>query len=338
MSPDSLGSDESNNITDMANRTVQIPGNVNSVIATSPPMTTLIYMLAPDKLEAVNFVWTDEELKYVPSQYKNYPVVGGWFGSQDGNYEEFIATEPDIIIESIDEGMGVDLSTVEERQKKFGIIPVIAVVDNTNLTKIGESISFMGVILNEEEKAQKLTDFNNRYLNQIKDIPQENKKTVYYAQSVDGLQTDSSGSSHSQLIDICGGINVADTLFAKGTGTVQVSMEQVIAWNPEVIITTDPVFYSKVYSDPNWAEIDAVKNKEVYLSPQSPFKWFDRPPGANTIIGIPWTAKVIYPDEYKDLNLKEAVQEFYSEFYHIDLDDSEVSKILTDSGINKNNL
>lgn len=339
MSPDSLNTSENRNITDMANRTVEMPGTVNSVIATSPPMTTLIYMLAPDKLKGVNFVWTDEELEFVPSKYQNFPVVGGWFGSQDGNYEQFIASEPDIIIESIDPGMGVDISTVYERQVKFGVIPVIAVVDNTNLTKIEDSISFMGIILNEEDKSQKLIDFNNRHLNQIKDIPEADKKRVYYAQSTDGLETDPSGSSHAQLIDIVGGINVADlVVMGQGTGTVQVSMEQVMAWNPEVIITTDPTFYSNVYSDPNWATIDAVKNKEVYLSPQSPFKWFDRPPGANTIIGVPWTAKVIYPDEYKDLDLVETVQEFYEEFYHVELSDSEAETILINSGIKKENL
>ena len=112
-SPSSMSSSGNQTITDMANRTVNIPGEINRVVATSPPMTTIMYMLAPEKLAGVNFQWTDEELKYVPDQYKDkFPVVGGWFGSQDGNYEEFIASEPDFVVESIDEGMGVDLSTV----------------------------------------------------------------------------------------------------------------------------------------------------------------------------------------------------------------------------------
>ncbi|WP_409200080.1 iron ABC transporter substrate-binding protein [Methanobrevibacter sp. DSM 116169] len=341
MSPDAINTNGSKNITDMINRTVQVPGTVNSVAATSPPMTTMIYMIAPEKLTGVNFVWTDEELKYVSNEYKNLPVIGGWFGSQDGNYEEFIASEPDVIIEAIDEGMGVDSSTVKERQSKFGSIPVVAVEDSTNVSAIGKSISFLGKAIDSEDKANELIEFNNKYLDKVKEvdasIPDDKRKTVYYAESVDGLETDTLGSSHSQLITLCGGINVADT-GENNSGTIQVSIEQVIKWNPDVIITTDPTFYEKVYSDPNWANIDAVKNKEVYLSPQSPFKWFDRPPGANTIIGVPWTAKVIYPDEYGDLDLKEATQEFYEEFYHVDLDDEEVEKILLGSGIKKENL
>ena len=106
----------------MVGRTVQIPASVGNVVATSPPMTTVIYMIAPEKLTAVNFQWTDDELKYIPSQYAGLPVVGGWYGTQDGSYEEFIASEPDMVIESIDEGEDGDLATVQERQDKFGEI------------------------------------------------------------------------------------------------------------------------------------------------------------------------------------------------------------------------
>lgn len=112
----------SKNITDMVGRTVQIPASVGNVVATSPPMTTVIYMIAPEKLTAVNFQWTDDELKYIPSQYAGLPVVGGGYGTQDGSYEEFIASEPDMVIESIDEGEDGDLATVQERQDKFGEI------------------------------------------------------------------------------------------------------------------------------------------------------------------------------------------------------------------------
>ena len=343
LSPSTVESQGSKNITDMINRTVEIPASVSNVVATSPPMTTVLYMIAPDKLKAVNFQWTDDELKYVPSQYANYPVVGGWYGTQDGSYEEFIATEPDVIIESIDEGGDGDASTVKERQEKFGTIPVIAVKDTTNIEKIGESILFMGEVVGAEDNANKLNDFNNKYLDIVHDksskLSDADKKTVYYAQGDDGLQTNPSHSTHGQLIDLVGGENVADSV-AQGNTTngVQVSMEQVISWNPDIIITTDPEFYASVYSDSNWGKLDAVKNHEVYLSPQSPFKWFDRPVGANMIIGVPWTAKVVYPDQYKEIDMVAATQEFYSNFYHIDLSDSDAKQLLLDSGLKESNL
>ena len=343
LTPSTVETAGSKNVTDMINRSVEIPASVSNVLATSPPMTTVLYMIAPDKLKAVNFQWTNDELKYVPNQYQNFPVVGGWYGTQDGSYEEFIAAEPDIVIESIDEGGDGDASTVKERQEKFGTIPVVAVNDTTNVEKIGDSITFMGEVVGAQDKAKQLNDFNDKYLSMVKDksskLSDSDKKKVYYAQGNDGLQTNPSHSTHGQLIDLVGGVNVADSLGqGNTTGGVQVSMEQVISWNPDKIITTDPDFYAHVYNDSNWGKIDAVKNKEVYLSPQSPFKWFDRPVGANMIVGVPWTAKVIYPDQYKDINMVDATKAFYRDFYHFDLSDDDAKQILLDSGLKESNL
>ena len=338
MSPDAVNSSGNQTVTDMANRTVSIPNDVNTIVATSPPMTTIVYMIAPEKLGGVNFQWTDEELEYVPNQYKDYPVIGGWFGSQDGNYEEFIAAGPNFVIESIDEGMGVDLSTVEERQEKFGEIPVVAVTDNTNVTKIASSIEFMGKILNAEDKASELIAFNDKYLDIVEKtsstIPEDEKKKVYYASGEDGLATYGSDSSHGQLIELVGGENVADLEVRQSGSEKTVSIEQVMAWNPDIIIATDEDFYDNVYNDSNWANVKAVKNHQVYISPQSPFKWFDRPPGANIIIGVPWVAKVIYPDQYSDIDMVDTTKEFYSKFYHYDLSDEQARDILTSSGMN----
>lgn len=343
LTPSSVETEGVKNITDMLNRTVKVPNGVNNVISTSPPMTTVLYMIAPEKLKAVNFQWTEAELKYVPSEYANLPVVGGWYGTQDGSYEEFIAAEPDVVIESIYENGDGDASTVQERQDKFGKIPVLAVKDTTNVEKIGDSISFMGKVVGAEDKAKQLNDFNNKYLDMVHDksakLSYNDKKTVYYAAGSDGLQTYPSGASHSQLIDLIGGKNVADSLNQCNTMSgVQVSIEQVIKLGPDIIITNDMNFYNKVYNDSGWAHLKAVKNKDVYVSPQSPFKWFDKPGGANRIIGVPWTAKVIYPEDYKDINMVDVTKEFYSNFYHFDLNDNQAKEILLDSGLKESNL
>jgi len=331
----SINSDSTVTVTDMVGRAVTVPIDSNRIIATSPPMTTLVYMLAPDKLIGLNYAWTESELKYVPDKYKNLPIVGGWFGRQDGNYEEILSSSPDIVIEG---AMGdVDLALVNERQEKFGVVPVVGVTDNSDVTKLAPSIIFMGKILGSEQRAEKLVQFLNSYLDKVQkvsdSIPDSQKRKVYYAEGPNGLQTDPSGSVHSQLIDIAGGKNVADLPVQDGVGQIEVSMEQVINWNPEVIITTNEEFYKKVYSDSNWANIKAVKEKKVYLAPSSPFNWFDRPPGANIIIGIPWTAKVIYPEKYSDMDLKQITKDYYHDFYNIDLSDDDVVNLLKNSGI-----
>ncbi len=112
-----------------------------------------------------------------------------------------------MVIESIDEGGDGDLATVQERQDKFGEIPVVAVNDTTDVEKVDGSITFIGDVLGAQDNAKKLTDFNDKYLDMVhqKSGQITDKKTVYYAQGNDGLQTNPSNSTHGQLIDLVGG-------------------------------------------------------------------------------------------------------------------------------------
>ena len=332
-------------ITDMANRNLSVPSPINHVLSTSPSTTIIVYMVAPDKLLAFNYQTTSEEQSLIPDKYKSLGSVGGWYGTQTGSYEQFIAMSPDVIFDSFTpSGSGSTdsgtLDTINQRQQQFGQIPDVAVADTSNISSTNPSIEFIGKLLGSADKAKKLTDFNTNMQNQVtgvvSNMSQSDKVTVYYAHGTSGLETAASGSVHSQLIDLCGGINVAN-ISDEGMWA-SVSMEQILQWNPEVIITSDPTFYANIYSNSSWSGITAVKNKRVYLSPQAPFKWFDQPVGANMIMGIPWTAKILYPDKFKSLNLTKETKEFYSEFYHYDLSDEDVNKILTSSGMNSTML
>ena len=320
-------------ITDMTGRTVHVPGEITTALATSPPVTNIIYMLAPDKLGGWNSNLTSDSKKYMPEKYQNLTVVGGWFGTYTGNPETFIAANPSIILDDVSVTKNSSSAAqINDMQQKMGSISVVAVLSSTNVTNYTPSIQFLGKILGEEGQANKLISFYNNVSGTVNktvsSIPENEKVTVYYAEGPSGLQTDPSGSSHSQLINLCGGINVAQVAVKQGMGMSQVGMEQVLKWNPEIIITNDKQFYSSVYSNSSWDNIKAVQDKKVYLAPTSPIGWFDRPPGVNTIIGIPWTAKALYPDKFKDLNMTKLTKEFYSDFYHYNLTDSDVQDLL----------
>jgi iron complex transport system substrate-binding protein len=318
-----------NQITDMIGRTVDLPAEINKVYSLSSSTTVELFMLAPDKMVGWDSQRSKEENTYLPSKYQNLSVYGG--GKKDANYESIISSNPDIILI----GHGGTVEDVNEIQQKFGQIPALDIEGDNNLSSIIPSINFLGNVLGEQDKASKLVAFYNKYMDKVNStvatIPENEKKKVYYAKDPDGLKTFAPGSAHTQLISICGGKNVVEAPVTKGG--MGVSMELVIEWNPDVIITSDPEFYNSVYSNSQWQTINAVKNKEVYLVPQSPFNWFEGPPGANTIIGIPWVAKVLYPDKFKDLDMKSITKEFYSEYYHYNLTDGEISDILSSSGL-----
>jgi len=321
---------ETRTITDMVGRTVVVPSEIETVLCTSPPSTMLVYMVAPDRLAGWNFL---PETEYIPEEYAVLPVVGGWFGKETGNYETFISMHPDIVIEGFTTDGGAARATVAERQEKMGSIPVVAVEDTTNATGYSEPIRFMGDLLGEEEQAEAMIAFYEGVLamvtERVASIPDDERVRVYYAEGPKGLATDPTGSQHSELIELCGGRNIADCALTPGIGMTEVSMEQIISWDPDVILAGDPGFYATVRTDPLWQDITAVKTGRVYLIPRTAFCWFDRPPGINRIIGIPWTAKVLYPDLFSDMDLEPLVREYHDLFIHVSLTDDQIREILS---------
>ena len=113
--------------------------------------------------------------------------------------------------------------------------------------------------------------------------------------------------------------STSSRLSAQRGGLATVSLEQVLAWDPEVIVTIDRDFADSVRGDPNWASVAAVRLGRVH-SPKLPFGWVDFPPAANRLIGLRWLGKVLYPDLFPE-DLELIAREFYARFYHVTVTD-----------------
>jgi iron complex transport system substrate-binding protein len=106
-----------------------------------------------------------------------------------------------------------------------------------------------------------------------------------------------------------------------------VSIEQVLAWNPHIIITVDRDFAANVGSDPQWAKVKAVRRGRVHLSPMLPFGWVDFPPSVNRLIGLWWLAKIFYPEHFPE-EMRTLTHDFYSRFYHVTPSDADIDRVL----------
>jgi len=315
-------------ITDMFGRQVTVPVEVNRVLTTGPVEMELVYMLAPDKLVGLSFTFYGNP-PLVQQKYLELPVVGGWFGKDEGNYETFISYHPDIILCG-------DMESIEEKQQKFGSIPVVGVNCGNCLTDYEEPIRFLGDLLGTQTQAAELIQYYqeamNYVQNTIQNIPQDKRVCVYYAEGQNGLNTDPAGSQHTMLIEFCGGINVAKVQLLEGYGMAQVSFEQVLAWDPDVIIIgrgSQEALYQEIMNNPVWQKVEAVNEDRVYVRPDNPLSWFDGPPGAGQILGMYWMINTLYPEETKDFDLESKVKEFYSKFFHYDLNDAELASLLS---------
>ena len=116
-----------------------------------------------------------------------------------------------------------------------------------------------------------------------------------------------------ESLERLGARNVAEKL--GGGGLAAVSPEQVLAWDPDIIIAGDPAFVASVRTDALWKNVRAVREGRVYLVPQVPFPWVDAPPSVNRLIGLKWLGRIFYPEQFPE-DSRQETRAFYTLFYH----------------------
>lgn len=322
-------------IVDMAGRQVTVPTAIRSVYSTSPMGEVMMYTLSPEKITGKTWNLGEDEARFLVDEYKKKPVLGGWFGKNTtGNPEVIIKAKPDIIL-----SMGyldkTDISAAQRMEQQLGT-PVVMV--DGRITSLDASYRFVGSLIGEERRADSLARYCRQTLDTVAavvaSVPAHKRTRIYYAEGANGLETDPKGSQHAEVLDMAGGVNVADVPMVRGYGRAAASFEQLLLWKPEMIIVqVDHGFahgtenFAKIMSDPAWQNLDAVRNKKVYEIPSLPFGWFDRPPSVNRVIGLRWLSNLLYPNRM-NLDMRAETRRFYELFYFKKLSDSECAELL----------
>ncbi len=317
-------------IEDMAGRSVTVPTNIESVFGSNNNSTILLYTLAPYKMAGWNLSFSDAAKKYLNPDIVDLPVLGNLYGNgKKANAEEIIALAPDIILITDVKIKDSTIEAADEMQDKLGI-PVVVI--GANLKNYDKAYEFLGSLLGEEEKAAQLSEYYRSAYNDALAVSETitEKVSVYYAMLDDGLTTEFAGSPNAELIELVGGLNIAES--AGGEVSGEVTLEQVLSWNPEVILVGHKgaamsAGYEVIKTDEIWADVLAVEAGNVISVPRFPFNWFDRPPSVNRILGIKWLAETLYPDLY-DYDLNAEIKEFFSLFYGCELTDQDVENLL----------
>lgn len=314
-------------VTDSAGRTVEVPDEIETVFAAGPPASVLVYVLAPETLTGWPRALRPEERDYIAEPYRDLPETGRLTGrGGEANLEQVLALAPDLIVDfgSVRDTYA-DLADRVQAQTGIPYILIDGRFENTP-----EALRLLGEVLGRPERGEQLAQEAEATFAGIDAIlagvPMDARPRTYLARGPDGLETGMTGSINTEIIERAGGVNVADD-GGRTQGLIQTSPEQVIVANPEVIVTWDPEFYRRVWDDPLWAGIDAVRNGAVYLSPTAPFGWIDRPPSLNRMMGLRWMARLFYPEQWGG-DLRDETAEFYRTWYQVDLDDAALDRLL----------
>jgi iron complex transport system substrate-binding protein len=310
-------------VTDASGRALEIPEKVNRVFPAGPPAAIMLYTLAPELLLGWPRANSAEECAFLLPDICARPVVGRLTGrGNTANLESVLALKPDLIL---DVGSTVPtFASLAARVQEQTKVPYALLDGRFDAT--AASYRLLGTLTHRD--AEPLASYVEQTLvtisARINRIPETERPRVYYARGPRGLETGLGGSINVETIEYLGARNVAGG--QKG-GLAVVSVEQVLAWNPGIIITIDRDFAANVRSDPQWADVTAVRDNRVHLSPKLPFGWVDFPPSVNRLIGLWWLAKILYPEHFSE-DMRELTRDFYSKFYHVTPSDADIDRVL----------
>ena len=124
-------------------------------------------------------------------------------------------------------------------------------------------------------------------------------------------------------------VAVVDSPSSKGTGN-EVDIEQILLWNPDVILFAPGSIYGTVTSDSAWTELDAIKNDNFYEVPFGPYNWMGFPSSVQRYLGMLWLAKLLYPEQ-ADFKLFTEVQNYFKLFYHCELTQAQFEDLMKNS-------
>lgn len=315
-------------ITDSAGRTVAIPDTTAKIFAAGPPASVVVYVLRPDALVGWTRKRRPEDMAYILPSTRELPEVGMLTGRGDtANVEVVLQTKPDLIVDfgSVNPTYA---SLADSVQQRTGI-PYVLV--NGRFEATPDSLRLLGDVMGARERGETLARYTEDLFKRV-DVavaatPAGKRPRVYLARQPDGLETGLKGSINTEIIERAGGINVADS-DDKRRGIVKVSPEQLLVWNPDVIVTWDRNFYAKVTAgnDPVWSSVKAVVDKRIYLAPVTPFGWIDGPPSVNRLIGLSWLTNLFQPASFA-FDQKRDAREFYKLFYHVDVSDADIAAL-----------
>lgn len=326
-------------IVDMGGRTLTIPtpDKLERIYPDGSTSLMLLYTLAPDKMTAApsqsGSAFTEEQKPYVMPEVWDLPSYGTQSGKGTLNLEAIKAADVQVILSMGTAAISdADISAADELQAQLDI-PVVLFSGDSE--EYAEAYRLLGQILDREEDAETLIAYCDNIVATVEavaaQVPEEDRVRLYYAEGDDGLATEPASSNRSYVFNTAGAINVAQVDAQGGYGQSAVSMEQVLSWNPQIIITQGTTnAYETIMSDPNWASIDAVKNGRVYEMPSQPYSWADRPPSVNRFIGLHWMANLLYPELY-DIDIVEVAIDYYKVMYHVDVSREDMEALLVNS-------
>ncbi len=318
---------------------VTVPFEAQRIATTAPAFTTAVLLLGgADKLVALEENYGKNEwIKGKYPQLTELPVV---FAANETNMEELLNQEPDLVLYAARYG--------EDTLKQLQDLDIAAVsgakdsdapgYDHLNWVRdnqlyFGEAIG--GAQLeNANTYGEQFTDTRASIAEKTDNLADADRPTVIQLSSAgETLQANNGSAIGQELIELGGGTNAAAAADGESmgpSGQTKIEAEQLLSWNPDVLLVDSQQISDEVTSDPILSELEAVKNGRVYIIPNGAMAWAYNGPEA--YLAMQFFAKAIQPELFTDLDIEKNTEDFYNNYFGFDIDDTDLAHLfnLTD--------
>ncbi|MBQ5966980.1 MAG: ABC transporter substrate-binding protein [Clostridiales bacterium] len=326
-------------VVDHAGDSVEVPNTINRIVVGSfYPLASVIteYLGSAEKIVGIHPVSMSAAENGLLGQI--YPEIldanTAFISGDEVNLEELLILKPDIVI-----GVG------QEQAKAIREAGIPAVTTSASawgydiIETYEHWIDLLDQIFGGSEFAKKAMEKSDAVhadiIEKTKDIPDDQKARVLVLfKYTDAAMVASGVNFFGQWW--CESVNAYNVASEVPDGSIlKISMEQVYEWNPDVIIITNfcgtqpEDLYNNAIGTDDWSTINAVKNQRVYKMPLGLYRSYT--PGGDSPVTMQWMASVIYPDLFKDTDIRQIAKEYYKEMCGYDLSDEQLDMMFIPS-------
>jgi iron complex transport system substrate-binding protein len=320
-------------IVDAAGRhvTVPIPADIHRIVMIGAPPDIDGFVIAigdgslivngiPAPFSAAHFGWKILEPRLVKA-----PNVEANIGSPV-DPEEMLALKPDIVFTPI--------PSLASQVQKLGIPTVVLTQEvSGNMNQERDAMTLLGKILGKPQAAAKYVKYFDSMVtlvgSRIKGIPASQRPSALYLAT---RPLRRNGPAMVWYMNFLGVKDVAGNV----PPITQFTPEQILQWNPDYIIAHDPSDVPYIKTNSVLKNLSAVKDGHMESIPQDLNEWGDFDVAAP--LALLWTAKFVYPNEFKDINMTAEAKTFYKTFYGENLSTADLNEILYGIGGSKVNF
>ena len=322
-------------VVDHTGKEVRIPAKIERIVITGPWPLPSVYCLfegAGDKLVGIHpGSMSAAKHSLLPRVAPGILKARTEFLKGDVlNSEELFELKPDVVFYRVE-------AAAHAKQLALTGIPAVGfstALSGFDTIKTFESwVHLLGEVLQQEDRASGIVEYGRRTYDEIQDALngvkglKRPRALILFNYGEGNIKTSGSNFYGQYWLESTGAVNVASEL----SGVADINMEQIYAWDPDIIYITNfsrhmpEDLYENAIPGHDWSTVRAVRERKVYKFPLGMYRWY--PPASDTPLVLKWLAKKNQPELFADVDMDAEVRAYYKRFYNLDLTDEDLRRI-----------